>query len=92
MTARLAIALIRLYQRTISRLLPPVCRFTPTCSEYMARAIAVHGFFKGLWLGCNRICRCNPFNPGGYDPVPGDTKCTDGVCCTARATEVTEIE
>ncbi len=92
MIARALIALIRLYQRTLSRLLPPVCRFTPTCSEYTARALRIHGFFKGIWLGCNRICRCNPFNPGGYDPVPGDTEAADGACCSAHATEVTEIE
>ncbi len=67
---RLAVTLIRLYQRYVSRLLPPVCRFTPTCSEYTAQAISAHGLLRGGWLGVRRISRCHPFSPGGYDPVP----------------------
>ncbi len=61
--------LITIYQK-ISRLTPPVCRFTPTCSEYMKQAIQKYGVLKGGWLGIKRICRCHPLNPGGYDPVP----------------------
>ena len=61
--------LITIYQK-ISRLTPPVCRFTPTCSEYMKQAIEKYGIVKGGWLGIKRICRCHPLNPGGYDPVP----------------------
>ena len=61
--------LITIYQK-ISRLTPPVCRFTPTCSEYMKQAIIKYGVIKGGWLGIKRICRCHPLNPGGYDPVP----------------------
>jgi hypothetical protein len=66
----LALKLIRLYQMTLSKILPPSCRFTPSCSVYTYQAIEKHGFFKGGWLGFKRILRCNPFNPGGYDPVP----------------------
>jgi len=65
-----ALALIRLYQLTLSRVLPPSCRFHPTCSRYTYEAIEKHGFFKGGWLGAKRIARCHPLNPGGYDPVP----------------------
>lgn len=66
-----ALALIRLYQLTISRALPAgTCRFYPTCSHYGFQAIARHGLLKGGWLATWRILRCQPFNPGGYDPVP----------------------
>ncbi|NWF69484.1 MAG: membrane protein insertion efficiency factor YidD [Chloroflexi bacterium] len=66
----LALAMIRFYKRFISPALPPSCRFTPTCSEYTYQAIEKYGVLKGTWLGMKRIARCNPFNPGGYDPVP----------------------
>jgi putative membrane protein insertion efficiency factor len=62
--------IIRLYQNTISRVTPPSCRFTPTCSHYTYEAVERYGFFRGGWLGLKRISRCHPFNPGGYDPVP----------------------
>jgi uncharacterized protein len=68
----LALGLIRIYQRLISPLLPPSCRFVPSCSQYGLEAIARFGFFKGGWLAVTRILRCHPFNPGGYDPVPYD--------------------
>lgn len=70
MLKRLALLLIRFYQLTLSRVLPPSCRFTPTCSVYTYQAIEKYGFFKGGWLGVKRISRCHPLNPGGYDPVP----------------------
>ena len=71
MFARPAILLIRLYQLTLSRILPSACIFTPTCSEYAIQALGKHGLIKGLALAAWRILRCNPFNKnGGYDPVP----------------------
>ena len=66
----IALWLIRLYQKTISRGLPPSCRFVPSCSEYTYQAIEKYGPVKGGWLGLKRILRCHPLNPGGYDPVP----------------------
>ncbi len=64
------IALIRIYKGMISPLLPPSCRFYPTCSSYTLEAIQKHGPFRGSWLGAKRIARCHPWNEGGYDPVP----------------------
>lgn len=61
---------IRFYQRFISPLTPPTCRFTPTCSHYAIEAIRKHGPFKGLALAVWRILRCNPWGGSGYDPVP----------------------
>lgn len=68
---RVAVALIRFYQRTLSRITPPTCRFHPTCSEYAAQAIETHGLLRGGWLAARRICRCHPWSEGGDDPVPG---------------------
>uniref|UniRef100_A0A7C1FSZ3 Putative membrane protein insertion efficiency factor n=1 Tax=Thermomicrobium roseum TaxID=500 RepID=A0A7C1FSZ3_THERO len=67
---RLALLLIRFYQRFISPGLPPACRFYPTCSEYGYEAIERYGIIKGGILTLRRIARCHPFHPGGYDPVP----------------------
>ncbi|RLC90865.1 MAG: membrane protein insertion efficiency factor YidD [Chloroflexi bacterium] len=64
------LGLIRFYQRAISPLLPPSCRFTPTCSQYSYESLSRYGLFKGGWLAIKRISRCHPFHPGGYDPVP----------------------
>jgi putative membrane protein insertion efficiency factor len=65
-----ALVLIRFYQRLISPLLPPSCRFEPSCSQYGYEAIARYGIWQGGWLAIKRIGRCHPLNPGGYDPVP----------------------
>ena len=62
--------LIKIYQRTLSRVMPSSCRFYPSCSEYGVQAIQKYGIFKGGWLTVKRIGRCQPFHPGGYDPVP----------------------
>lgn len=64
------ISLIKLYQYCISPLIPPSCRFFPTCSNYTQEALTRHGFVKGLWLSVKRVLRCHPWNRGGYDPVP----------------------
>lgn len=61
---------IRVYQYCISPLYPARCRFHPSCSEYAAVAIQKHGVVRGIWLGIKRICRCNPWCEGGFDPVP----------------------
>jgi putative membrane protein insertion efficiency factor len=66
----MALGLIRLWQVTFAKVLPPVCRFTPSCSHYGYEAINKYGFFKGGWLAVKRVARCHPLNPGGYDPVP----------------------
>ena len=70
LTARLAIALVRFYQRFLSCLKPPTCRFYPTCSEYGLQAIAHRGLIRGGLLAAWRLLRCNPFSAGGYDPGP----------------------
>ncbi|MBS1130574.1 MAG: hypothetical protein H6R16_1576 [Proteobacteria bacterium] len=66
----LLIALVRGYQYAISPFLGRSCRYVPTCSEYMVDAVQKHGAFRGGWLGVKRVCRCHPWHPGGYDPVP----------------------
>ncbi|XID94107.1 membrane protein insertion efficiency factor YidD [Paenibacillaceae bacterium WGS1546] len=69
--ARLTLqAPIRFYRKFISPLKPPTCRFLPTCSAYALEAIEVHGAAKGAYLAARRICKCHPFHPGGFDPVP----------------------
>ena len=71
----LMIWLVRLYQKFISPLTPPCCRFTPTCSAYAIEAYLKRGFFIGTILTAWRILRCNPFCKGGYDPVPEKGLC-----------------
>ncbi len=66
---RLVLFLVRFYQWFISPLLPPTCRFEPTCSEYMAQSIQRHGLLRGGTRGLGRLMRCHPFASGGYDPV-----------------------
>jgi len=64
------LALIGGYQYAISPLLGRNCRYLPTCSEYAAEAVTKYGAIRGGWLGVKRVCRCHPWHPGGYDPVP----------------------
>jgi uncharacterized protein len=63
------IFLLKGYKRFLSPLLPSACRYYPTCSEYMAEAVAKHGVVLGVWMGLKRLGRCHPFHEGGYDPV-----------------------
>ena len=67
---QIGIFFVRLYQKFISLLKPPCCRFTPTCSQYAIEAFREWGLIAGLGLAIWRILRCNPFSRGGYDPVP----------------------
>ncbi|WP_083838578.1 MULTISPECIES: membrane protein insertion efficiency factor YidD [Desulfitobacterium] len=69
MMKNLLVGLIRVYQRYISPLKRPSCRFYPTCSEYSIQAIQKYGVIKGGWKSAVRILKCHPFHPGGYDPV-----------------------
>ncbi|MCD6107161.1 MAG: membrane protein insertion efficiency factor YidD [Caldisericaceae bacterium] len=62
--------ILKFYRRYISPLKPPTCRFTPTCSDYAVQAVEKYGVKKGGWLAVKRVLRCNPFFPGGNDPVP----------------------
>jgi uncharacterized protein len=73
MIARFLVLLIRGYQRTLSRLIGPVCRFSPSCSQYMLVCITRFGAARGVWLGTRRLMRCHPFHPGGVD-LPPETK------------------
>lgn len=66
----LALLLLKVYKRAISPLLPPACRFYPSCSEYAAGAIAKHGLIRGGILAAKRLAKCHPLHPGGFDPVP----------------------
>jgi uncharacterized protein len=70
LAARMLMIPIVGYQRLISPLLAPRCRFAPSCSAYALEALRRHGAARGLWLAVRRLARCHPFNPGGYDPVP----------------------
>ncbi|WP_411844434.1 membrane protein insertion efficiency factor YidD [Salinicoccus sp. HZC-1] len=64
------VSLFRFYQKFISPMFPPSCRFNPTCSNYGIEALQEHGAIKGTYLTVKRILKCHPFHPGGYDPVP----------------------
>ena len=76
--ARLLIAIVRTYQRLLSPLFPPVCRFHPSCSQYFVEAVQLRGALVGACLGLWRILRCNPLSRGGHDPVaPKDRPAID---------------
>lgn len=72
---RIAIFLIRIYQRGISPLLGPSCRFYPSCSHYAIEALQRFGLIKGSYLAIRRLLKCHPFHEGGIDPVPEQTRC-----------------
>jgi putative membrane protein insertion efficiency factor len=67
---KVALGLIGFYKKAISPIMPPACRYQPTCSQYGHEAISRYGVLKGGWLTAKRIARCNPFAKGGIDPVP----------------------
>jgi uncharacterized protein len=62
--------LVRTYRYGVSPILPPACRFHPSCSEYAGEALERHGAWRGSWLAARRVCRCGPWHAGGFDPVP----------------------
>ena len=70
----LALWTLRSYKRWISPLLPPSCRYVPTCSEYAIEAVDRFGILRGTFLAIARLLRCHPFVKGGYDPVPSDSQ------------------
>ena len=70
MLGRLIILLAKAWQKGPSAILPPTCRYMPSCSAYTIEAVSRYGALKGGWLGFRRICRCHPWGGSGYDPVP----------------------
>lgn len=68
--AKVLLAPVRVYRRWVSPLLPPACRFYPSCSAYAVEALTEHGALRGSWLALRRLLRCGPWHPGGLDPVP----------------------
>jgi uncharacterized protein len=67
---QICVVTLKLYKKWISPILPGACRFYPTCSEYSAQSIQKFGICKGISLSIKRLCKCHPFHPGGFDPVP----------------------
>ena len=78
--ARLLWLLVRGYQLFISPLLPPSCRYYPSCSAYALEAVATHGALGGSWLAVKRLCRCHPWGGAGYDPVPPAEQHIGSIC------------
>lgn len=84
--ARALLALVWVYQKTLSPAIPAVfgpacaCRFHPTCSHYAAEAVRTHGALRGTWLSARRLLRCTPLHPGGFDPVPAPRRAARHVC------------
>ena len=89
MIARFLVLLIRGYQRTLSPLLGDVCRFSPSCSQYMLVCIQRFGALRGVWLGTRRLARCHPFHPGGIDlpPEASARECAHHASLPARSSE-----
>jgi putative membrane protein insertion efficiency factor len=85
--ARLLVLPLRFYQRFVGPLIPPSCRFTPSCSEYAIQALRTHGALYGAWLTVRRLLRCAPWHPGGWDPVPPRRPGRRSPAQTPRATE-----
>jgi uncharacterized protein len=79
------LTLLRGYKRFLSPLLPPACRYLPTCSDYAQDALRQHGPLRGGWLATKRLCRCHPWGGHGYDPVPGTQTETDQQPATETA-------
>ena len=84
MLNRMLRGLIRLYQLALSPILPPSCRYLPSCSDYALEALSSHGMARGLWLALRRLARCHPWGGSGCDPVPtaarGATGTVGGGC------------
>ncbi len=74
MAKKLLKGMLGIYKRLVSPYLAPACRFHPGCSEYAVEAVEEHGAARGTFLAAQRLLRCHPFNPGGYDPVPRPRK------------------
>ena len=72
--SRFFLLIIRVYQYVFSPFLGRSCRYHPTCSRYTGESIHRFGALRGIWMGVKRICRCHPYNAGGYDPVPENKK------------------
>jgi putative membrane protein insertion efficiency factor len=83
--ARLLWAVVRLYQVFVSPVLPPACRYHPSCSRYAAEALLTHGALRGTWLAVRRLLRCHPWAPGGPDPVPPRAEQSDRALTERRA-------
>jgi len=91
LVSRLMVLLVRAYQFVVRPILPPSCKFVPSCSDYAIEALRTHGVLRGMMLAGWRILRCNPFTAGGYDPVPAydpqgpDRAARHGAgCCTTK--------
>lgn len=83
MIARFLVLLIRGYQRVLSPLIGPVCRFSPSCSSYMLVCIERFGALRGVWLGTKRLARCHPFHAGGVD-LPPEAPCAKHHHCASQ--------
>lgn len=71
------LGMVRAYRYFLSPMLPPACRFVPSCSEYAVEALEKHGAWRGGYLSARRVCRCHPWHPGGFDPVPEEPAAID---------------